>query len=333
MTRLIATRRAVLAAGLAAPGLVAPRLAWGQTTRPIRLIVPFTPAGTTDLIARLAAERLGARLGQQIVVENRAGAGGNLGAEVVARAEPDGNTLLLTTIGTGAINFALYGARMPYKPEDLVGVALLAQVPNVLMVANVTPAQNLRELIALAAARPGALNYGTAGIGTSPHICIELLNMMTGMRMQHIPFRGSAPVLTELVAGRVDVGMDNIPSAIPFIREGRIRALGVTSRARSPALPDVPTLAEAGVEGFEATAWFGVLAPAATPRPVVERLGGLLNAVTKEPDFIRRMEELGAAPPGLTPDGGTTPAAFDAFLRSEQVRWADVVQRSGARLE
>lgn len=329
MTRLTPTRRTVLAAGLAAPGLARAQ----GSTRPIRLIVPFTPAGTTDIIARLAAERLSARLGHQIVVENRAGAGGNLGAEVVARAEPDGNTLLLTTIGTGAINFALYGARMPYKAEDLVGVALLAQVPNVLMVANVTPAQNLRELIALAAARPGALNFGTAGIGTSPHICIELLNMMTGMRMQHIPFRGSAPVLTELVAGRVDVGMDNIPSAIPFIREGRIRALGVTSRARSPALPDVPTLAEAGVAGFEATAWFGILAPAATPRPVVERLGGLLNAVTKEPDFIRRMEELGAAPPGLTPDGGTTPAAFDAFLRSEQVRWAEVVTRSGARLE
>ncbi len=329
MTRLVATRRVLLAAGLATPGLA--RAQGGL--RAIRLIVPFTPAGTTDLIARLAAERLGARLGQQIVVENRAGAGGNLGAEVVARAEPDGNTLLLTTIGTGAINFALYGARMPYRPEDLVGVALLAQVPNVLMVANVTPARTLRELVALAARRPGALNYGTAGIGSSPHICIELLNMMTGMRMQHIPFRGSAPVLTELVAGRVDVGMDNIPSAIPFIREGRIRALGVTSRARSPALPDVPTLTEAGVADFEATAWFGVLAPAATPRPVVERLGGLLNAVTKEPDFIRRMEELGAAPPGLTPDGGTTPAAFDVFLRSEQVRWADVVTRSGARLE
>jgi len=324
-----ATRRAVLAAGLAAPTLVRAQ----GSSRPVRLIVPFTPAGTTDIIARLAAERLGARLGQQVIVENRAGAGGNLGAEAVARAEPDGNTLLLTTIGTGAINFALYGARMPYKPEDLVGVALLAQVPNVLMVANVTPAQTVRELVALAAARPGALNFGTAGIGTSPHICIELLNMMTGMRMQHIPFRGSAPVLTELVAGRVDVGMDNIPSAIPFIREGRIRALGVTSRARSPALPDVPTLAEAGVDGFEATAWFGILAPAATPRPAVERLGSLLNEVTKEPDFIRRMEELGAAPPGLTPDGGTSPAAFDTFLRSEQRRWAEVVQRSGARLE
>ncbi|MDB5314496.1 MAG: Tricarboxylate transport protein TctC [Rhodospirillales bacterium] len=329
MNHFTATRRAVLAAGLAMPGL-----AMAQSgARQIRLIVPFTPAGTTDIIARLAAERLGARLGQQVVVENRAGAGGNLGAEAVARSEPDGNTLLLTTIGTGAINFALYGARMPYKPEDLVGVALLAQVPNVLMVANVTPAHTLRELIALAAARPGALNFGTAGIGTSPHICIELLNMMTGMRMQHIPFRGSAPVLTELVAGRVDVGMDNIPSAIPFIREGRIRALGVTSRERSPALPDVPTLAEAGVDGFEATAWFGILAPAATPRPVVERLGGLLNEVTREPDFIRRMEELGAARPGLTPDGGTSPATFDTFLRSEQRRWADVVTRSGARLE
>ncbi len=266
-------------------------------------------------------------------MENRPGAGGNLAGEFVARGEADGHTLLLTTIGTGAINFGLYGARMPYRPQDLAAVALLIQVPNVLMAANDCPARTLQELIALAGARQGGLNYGTAGIGTSPHICIELLNMMTGMRMQHVPYRGSAPMLTELVAGRVDVGMDNIPSALPFIREGRIRGLGVTSKARSPALPDLPTLDEAGAAGFEATAWFGVLAPAATPRPIVNRLGEALNAVALEADFRRRMTELGADPPGLTPDGGTTPAAFDAFLRAEQAKWAEVVRRSGARIE
>ncbi|MBR0644353.1 Bug family tripartite tricarboxylate transporter substrate binding protein [Plastoroseomonas hellenica] len=327
-----ATRRLIIAAGLAAPALARAQGA-AFPTRPIRLVIPFTPAGTTDLVGRVTAEKLGQRLGAQVVVENRPGAGGNVAGDFVARSEADGHTLMLTTIGTSAINFGLYGTRMPYRPQDLVGVALMIQVPNVLMVANDTPARTLRELIALAAARRGGLNYGTAGIGTSPHICIELLNMMTGMQMQHVPYRGSGPMLTELVANRVDVGMDNIPSALPFIREGRIRGIGVTSKTRSAALPDLPTLDEAGASGFEATAWFGVVAPAATPRPVVNRLGELLNQVALEADFRRRMAELGADPPGLTPDGGTTPEAFDAFLRVEQAKWLDVVRRSGARIE
>jgi tripartite-type tricarboxylate transporter receptor subunit TctC len=326
------TRRLILAAGLAAPAIARAQGA-AFPTRPIRLVIPFTPAGTTDLVGRVTAEKLGQRLGAQVVVENRPGAGGNVAGEFVSRSEADGHTLMLTTIGTSAINFGLYGPRMPYRPQDLVGVALMIQVPNVLMVANETPARTLRELIALAASRRGGLNYGTAGIGTSPHICIELLNMMTGMQMQHVPYRGSGPMLTELVANRVDVGMDNIPSALPFIRDGRIRGIGVTSKARSPALPDLPTLDEAGAGGFEATAWFGVVAPAATPRPVVNRLGELLNQVALEADFRRRMAELGADPPGLTPDGGTTPEAFDAFLRAEQAKWLDVVRRSGARIE
>ena len=329
------TRRDLVAAGLAAPALsgAVARAQESWPSRPVRLVIPFTPAGTTDLVGRLAAELLGPRLGQQIVVENRPGAGGNVAGEHVARSEPDGHTLLLTTIGTGAINFAVYGERMPYKPGDLAAVGLLVRVPNVLLVANALPVRTVAELVALSKQRPGGLNYGTAGIGTSPHVCGELFKMMTGAQMTHVPYRGSAPMLTELIAGRVDAGMDNIPSALGFIRDGKIRAIATTGAQRSAVLPEVPTLDEAGVKGFEATAWFGVLAPAATPRPIVARLGREVDAVAKDPAFRRRMEELGADLPRLTPDGGTTPEAFEAFLRVEREKWADVARRSGAKVD
>jgi tripartite-type tricarboxylate transporter receptor subunit TctC len=267
------------------------------------------------------------------VVENRPGAGGNVGGEVVARAEPDGHTLLLTTIGTGAINFAVYGARMPYRPEDLTAVGLMTRVANVLMVANRMPIRTLADLVREARARPGQLNYGTAGIASSPHVVGEQLKIATNIDMTHVPFRGSAPVLTELVAERLEVGMDNIPSALPFIREGRIRAIAVTSAQRNPQLPDVPTLIEQGLPGFEATAWFGVLAPAATPRPIVERLGQELDAIGKEPEFRARLAASGAVPPGLTPDGGSSPETFQAFIRAEIAKWAEVVQRANVRVE
>jgi tripartite-type tricarboxylate transporter receptor subunit TctC len=326
-------RRAALlgVAGLAAARPASAQEAWPN--RPIRLVIPFTPAGTTDLVGRLAAERLSARLGQQVVVENRPGAGGNVAGEFVARAEPDGHTLLLTTIGTGAINFAVYSDKMPYKPSDLAAVGLLVKVPNVLMAANDVPARTVPELVALSKSRPGGLHYGSAGIGSSPHVCTELFNIMTGARLTHVPYRGSAPMLTELMAGRVEAGMDNIPSSLAFIKEGKLRALATTGAARSAVLPDVPTLDEAGVKGFEATAWFGVLAPAGTPRAVLERLGRETDAVAREPAFRGRIEPLGGDPPGLTPDGGTSPAAFEAFLAAEQRKWAEVAQRSGAKVE
>ena len=327
------SRRAALgaAAGLAVARPGSAQDAWPN--RPIRLVIPFTPAGTTDLVGRLAAERLSARLGQQVVVENRPGAGGNVGAEAVARADPDGHTLLLTTIGTGAINFAVYGDKMPYKPSDLAAIGLLVKVPNVLMVANGLPARNVAELVALTKSRPGGLNYGSAGIGSSPHVCTELFNIMTGARMTHVPYRGSAPMLTELMAERVEVGMDNIPSSLAFIKEGKLRAIATTGATRSAVLPDVPTLDEAGVKGFEATAWFGVLAPAGTPRAVVERLGREVDAVARDPAFRARMEPLGAELPALTPDGGTSPEAFEAFLAAERRKWQEVAQRSGAKVE
>ncbi len=330
----ITPRRTLVAASaalLAAPRVVRAQAAW--PSRPIRLVVPFPPAGTTDIVARLTAERLGQRLGAQVIVENRPGAGGNVGGEFVARAEPDGHTLLLTTIGTGAINYAVYGARMPYRPEDLAAVGLMTRVANVLMAANRTPIRSLADLVREARARPGALNYGTAGIATSPHVVGEQLRLAVNIELTHVPYRGSAPMLTELVAERIDLGMDNIPSALTFIRENRIRAIAVTSAARNPTLPDVPTLQEQGLAGFEATAWFGILAPAAIPAAVLARLGTELDAIGKEADFRRRMGESGAVPPGLTRDGGSSPETFAAFIRAEIAKWADVVRRANVRVE
>jgi tripartite-type tricarboxylate transporter receptor subunit TctC len=326
--------RRPLLAGLAAT-LAAPRIAAAQgfPSRPIRIVIPFTPAGTTDLVGRLTAEMLGRRLNHQVVVDNRPGASGNVGAEFVSRSEADGHTLLLTTIGTGAINFAVFRERMPYRPEDLAAVALMTRVPNVLMAANRTAIRSVAELVREARARPGAINYGTAGIATSPHVVVEQLRLATGIDITHVPFRGSAPMLTEMVAERIELGMDNIPSALPFIRDGRIRAIGVTSAARNASMPEVPTIAEQGLPGFEATAWFGVLAPAATPAPILQRLGAELNAIALDAAFRERMAALGADPPGLTPDGGTSPAAFAAFLRAEIAKWADVVARANIRVE
>ena len=334
-------RRGFLAAGalLAAPAVAQPALAQpavapeGFPNRPIRLVIPFTPAGTTDLTGRLGAEQLGRRLGQPVVVENRAGAGGNVGAEFVARSEPDGYTLLLTTIGTGAINFAVYGDRMPYKPADLAAVGLFMRVPNVLMVPPEVPVRDVAGLVAQAKARPGGLNYGTAGIGSSPHVCMELFGLMTGAALTHVPYRGSAPMLTELMAGRVEAGMDNIPSSLPFIKDGKLRALATTGAQRSAVLPEVPTLDEAGLQGFEATAWFGILAPAGTPQAIVERLGAAVDATARDADFRARMGVLGAELPALTAAGGSTPAAFEAFLAAERAKWLDVAKRSGARVE
>lgn len=326
-------RRGVLAALPAV--LAAPRLASAQgfPSRPIRIVIPFTPAGTTDLVGRMTAEMLGRRLNHQVVVDNRPGASGNVGAEFVARSEADGHTLLLTTIGTGAINFAVFRDRMPYKLEDLAAVGLMTRVPNVLMAANNTNIRSVADLVREARARPGQINYGTAGIATSPHVVVEQLRLATNIDITHVPYRGSAPMLTEMVAERIEIGMDNIPSALTFIRDGKIRAIATTGAQRNPSLPDVPTVAEQGLPGFEATAWFGVLAPAATPAPVVQRLGAELNAIALDPAFRQRMEALGAEPPRLTPDGGTSPETFAAFLRAEIAKWADVVTRANVRVE
>ncbi len=330
MTRLPIDRRALLGAIAAAP-LATPALAQAPfPNKTIRLIVPFTPAGTTDIAARILAERLGQRLGQQVVVENRAGAGGNIGSDVVAKADPDGYTLLMCTVSTSAINYSLYGARMPYKPEDLAAVGLLLRVPNAIFVTPSLPVRTLQELVALVKSRPGRLNIGSSGIGTSLHMTGELMKSVAGLDWTHVPFRGSGPMLQEVIAGRVEIAVDNLPSVIGHLREGRLRALAVTTAVRSPSLPDVPTTAEAGLPQVEATAWFGVQAPARTPRPIIDRLGAEMDAIVGEANTWNRFAELGGMKPDLTPNGGTTPAAFETFIRAEIAKWSEVVRRSGA---
>ncbi len=318
---------------LATPLLALPARAQWAPSRSIRLVVGFTPAGTTDIAARILAERLTQRLGQSVVVENRPGSGGNIGNDIVAKAEPDGHTLLMQTVSGGAINYSLYGSRMPTRPEELAAVGLLLRVPNAIFVANAVPATTLAELVALLRARPGQLNIGSSGIGTSLHMTGELLKLATGVEIIHVPFRGSGPMLQEMIAGRIEVGVDNLPSVIGHLREGRLRPLAVTTASRSPALPDVPTCAEAGFPAVEATAWFGVQAPARTPAPIIERLGAAINAEVQDPATWARLADLGGMKPDLQPDGGTNPAGFDAFIRAEIAKWSEVVRRSGASVE
>ncbi len=331
-------RRTLLGAALAAP-LFAPGLARAQgaagwsPSRSVRIVVGFPPAGTTDIAARLLTEPLTRRLGQQVVVENRPGAGGNLGNAAVAQAEPDGHTLLMQTISGGAINYSLYGARMPVKPEDLAAVGLMLRVPNAIFVSPSLPVRTLRELVDYAKARPGRLNIGSSGAGTSLHMTGELLKLEAGIDMTHVPFRGAGPMLQEVIAGRVEVAVDNLPSVIGHLRDGRLRPLAVTTKERSPAMPEVPTTAEQGLPNVEATAWFGLQAPARTPAAVIQRYSDELNAIIREADMQRRLADLGGMPPNLTPDGGTSPATFDAFIKAEIAKWAVVVQRSGAQVE
>jgi tripartite-type tricarboxylate transporter receptor subunit TctC len=327
------TRRTLLGAGLAAPlllpGLARAQAAWAPS-QTVRIIVGFTPAGTTDIAARILAEPLGRRLGQTVVVENRPGAGGNLGNQIVAQAAPDGHTLLMQTISGGAINYALYGARMPIKPEDLAAVALMIRVPNAIFVTPSLPVRTLQELVAYAKANPGRLNIGSSGAGTSLHMTGELLKLEAGIDMAHVPFRGAGPMLQEAIAGRIEVGVDNLPSVVGHLRDGRLRPLAVTTKERTPAMPDVPTTAEAGFPGVEATAWFGLQAPARTPAPIVQRYSDEMNRILREPEMQGRLADLGGMAPNLTPDGGTSPAAFDAFIKAEITKWAEVVRRSGA---
>ncbi|MDO9709574.1 Bug family tripartite tricarboxylate transporter substrate binding protein [Paracraurococcus lichenis] len=329
----ILTRRSTLAAGAALLAAPAVRAQQGYPNRTVRLVVPFTPAGTTDIAARILAERLTQRLGQQVIVENRPGAGGNVGSDVVVKSEPDGYTLLMCTVSSGAINYSLYGAKMPYRPEELAGAGLMLQVPNAIFVTNGLPVKTLKELVDYAKARPGKLNHGSSGIGTSLHLTGELLKTEAGIDMLHVPFRGAGPMLQEVIAGRIEVAVDNLPSVIGHLREGRLRPLAVTTAQRSPALPDVPTTAEAGFPGVQATAWFGVQVPARTPKPIIDRLGAEIDAAVKEPETKARIADLGGMAPGLTPDGGTSPVAFEGFVKAEIAKWTEVVRKSGATAE
>jgi len=317
------SRRSIAAGALAMP-LIARAQSWPART--IRLVVPFPPAGTTDIIARIVAEPLGQALGQTVVIENRGGAAGNLGADLVAKADPDGYTLLMTTIGTGAINYALY-PQLPWKPSDLTAVSLITTVPNVIMSANALPVKTLGELVALAKSKPGELTIGSSGNGTSLHMTGELLKLVTGIDMIHVPFRGAGPMLTELIAGRVDAAVDNLPSALGHIKDGRVRALAVTETKRAPTLPDVPTTAEAGLPQVEATAWFGIQAPARTPPEIIAKIAEASDKVAHMPETAEKIRQQGGAPVGGTAE------SFQTFIDAEIRKWADVVKRAGTKIE
>jgi tripartite-type tricarboxylate transporter receptor subunit TctC len=295
--------------------------------KPVRIIVP-APAGTApDIFARVYAEQLGKSLGQPFVVDNRAGASGNIGAEAVAKAAPDGYTLLVCTVGTHGINTSLY-SKMSFDPvKDFAPVTLAAEVPNVVVAHPSVKANTIKELIALLKANPGKMNYASSGNGTSIHLSAELFKSMTGTFMTHIPYRGSAPAVADLLAGQVELMFDNLPSAMPHIRSGKLRALAVTSAKRAPALPDVPTIAEAGVPGYEASSWFGIVAPAGTPRPIVDKLQQQIAKSLAQPDVREKLLGQGANPVGNTPE------EFAKYIQAEIAKWAKVVKASGAKVD
>ena len=317
---------------LAAPGTALAQPAWPG--KPVRIVVPFAPGGTTDLLARAVAPELAKAFGQPFIVDNRAGAGGNVGADIVAKAAPDGYTLLMGTVGTHGINRALY-AKMPFDPiKDFAPVTLVAAVPNV-MVMNAEKAKamgirNVQDFMRVAKDRPGKLNMASSGNGTSIHLAGELFKSMTGTYMVHFPYRGSGPAIMDMVGGNMDVMFDNLPSSMQQIKGGRLVALAVTSAQRSPALPDVPTVEEVGgpaLKGFEASSWFGLLAPAGTPPEIVNRIQQELAKSLQAPAIKEKMEAQGAIP------SGNTPQEFARLIDSEHRKWAQVVKTSGAKVD
>ncbi len=306
----------------AAAGLAA---AQGYPNKPIRMVVTFPSGGAPDILARIFSEKIG--LGQAVVVDNKPGAGGNIGAEIVAKAQGDGYTLVMGTVGTHSINGALY-AKMPYDMvKDFTPVSLIASAPNLLVVNNDLPVKNVQELIAYMKANPNKLSFGSPGIGTSVHVSGELFKSMTGTSMTHVPYKGRQFALPDLLGGQIQLMFDNMPSALPMARDGKIRALGQTTARRSPAAPDVPTIAEQGLPGFEATTWFAVFAPAGTPRDVVTRVHGEMVRVFNLPDVRQRLKTLGLDPVLSSPD------ELARYQAAEITKWAKVVRDSGARAE
>lgn len=330
-----ASRRRLLAGAALASLLPAGAFAQGAwPAKPVRIVVPFNAGGTTDILARAVAQELGKTLGQSFVVENKAGAGGNIGADLVAKAAPDGYTFLMGTVGTQSINKWLY-AKMPFDPQkDFQPVTLVAGVPNVMVVnAEKAKAQGINtvaDFIKHAKANPGKLNMASSGNGTSIHLAGELFKAMTGVYMTHFPFTGSNPALLSLMSGDMDVMFDNLPSAMPHIKSGRLKALAVTSSARSSALPDIPTVEEAGgptLKGFEASSWFGLLAPAGTPMDIVNRVQQETAKALATPAMKERLQAQGAIP------SGNTPAQFAQQIDRELKKWQPVVKASGAKVD
>ncbi len=297
-------------------------------SKPVRLVSPYPPAGVNDLLARIIAPKLGEYLGQPVVVENRAGATGNIGADIVAHSPADGHTLLMGQAGNLSINISLM-AKMPFDPvRDFAPITLVAATPNVLVVHPSLPVKSVKDLVALAKAKPGMINYATSGIGSPGHLAAELLNKSAGIKLVHIPYKGAAPALLDVVAGNAQLYFTSPASAMPFMPSGRLRMVAVASIKRSALLPDLPTVAEAGYPDFDVSSWWGVVAPAATPRDVVMRLHAEINRALALPETRARIAELGAEI--VT---SNTPEQFAAYIRTETVKWARLIREVGVKPE
>lgn len=323
-------RRQFLLLTLGSAGLVAqPVIAAAQsvTGKQIRFIVPFPAGGPTDIVARPLAQMLGDALKSTVVIENRGGAGGSLGADAVAKSAPDGQTLLMATVGTHAINSALYN-KLPYDPvRDFTPIALVATAPVAIVVHPSQPVDNPAELVALAKKMPGRLNYGSAGAGTPGHLSGEMFKTAAGIDLQHVPYKGSAPAVTDLIGGQIQIMFDPLQSVLSNIQAGRLRAIAVTSKERSSVLPHVPTVAESGYSDFETTAWWGVFAPAKIPTPLAVQLADEIERIARSDAFRSRLEPLGVTPTALSG------VAFAAFQRSELAKWGKAVRDSGASID
>jgi len=323
MRRLAVASLAVAALALAAP------LAHGQAypAKPIRIIVPSPPGDGSDLMARAIGDKLAAAWGVAVVVDNRIGAGGRVGTEAAAKAAPDGYTFIMGNAGSHGINAALY-ADLPYDIErDFAPVTQVMRSPNVLVIAPALPAANVRELIALFKASPGKYSYGSGGNGSSAHLSAELFKSMAGVDVVHVPYKGASPALTDVIAGRIAMFIGNLPPAMPHIKSGAVRALAVTTAQRSPLVPDLPTLAESGLPGFETVAWFGLFAPAGTPKEIVAKLQTEVARIVREPDIRERIAVLGGEPVGNTPD------AFAAIVKGDVAKWKKVVKDANVHVD
>lgn len=320
-------RAALALMALALTALAATSAHADYPDKPIRMIVPYPPGGTTDLLARAIAPRLGERLHQTVVIENRAGAGGVIGAQAVARSAPDGYTIVFASIATHGI-LPVLQKPAPYDAiKDFSPITLVASTPNVLVANIQQPIKSVAELLAAARAKPGTINFGSTSLGGSPHMSGELLKTLTQIDIVHVPYKGGGPMLIDLMGGQIQVAFDNLPSSINHIRAGKIRALAVTTAKRWPGAPDIPTMAEAGVPGYESGAWFGMLAPANTPRPIVDLLQKHVSAILKLPEVEKMFMEQGAEPVGDTPE------QFAKVISSELQKWAKVAAASGVKLD
>jgi len=325
------TRRTVLAGAAALGGMsLLPRRARAANqwpTRPVKLVVPFAAGGTTDILARVVAARVSEEFGQQFIVENKTGAGGNIAADFVAKAEGDGYTFVVGTPGTHAINQFVFKNMTYDQAKDIAPVIIIARVPNLFSVTNALPVKSVAEFIAYAKSKPGELFYGTPGLGSTAHVSTELFKSMTGVEMTHVPYKGSAPALTDLIAGRVQLMIDNLPAAQPFAESNAIRPIAVSTAKRWSGFPDLPTIAEAGVPGYEASSWFTIGAPAKTSKEIIGMFNASVDSFLKTEDGIARLRKLGAEPAGGSPED------MQAYVLSETEKWGKVAKFAGIKPE